>query len=748
MRRITLLLLISAVGYSTSIAQEVQGIVSGKLPENKSETLVGASVFWTGTQSGTTTDANGRYKLQVPQGAVSLVFSYIGYAPDTVEYTGQNLINVLLKPIQIGEAEVVAERASTELSLMNPLNTQKITEKELGKAACCNLSESFETNASVDASFTDAVTGTAQIRMLGLDGKYTQMMADVVPQIRGLSVIYGLSAIPGPWIESIQIGKGVGSVSNGYESITGQINVSMKNPHNAEKLYINAYGNQGGRMELNASYLIPVNPAWSTIVQAHSEINNIEQDMNHDGFMDNPLKRDAIFRNSWTYRSKVSGWEGEYQITGTLVENASGEMSDRHEDMNHEFDPWKMKLTDQNLNAYAKTGYLFEGTTWKSIGTQFSGTYQDLNANYGLRQYQGLQESLRANLLYASKIGETTDHTFMTGLSFQSDVFTESLDSLSFERAEYVPGAFFEYTWKHDEVFTLIAGVRVDEHNLFGTFFSPRLHARYSLTENTSLKLALGKGYRTSNVLMEHVGILASNRVIEVNGVRSGFMPNLQPEEAWNAGLNLTKKFNLNYREASFTVDLYRTEFMNQAVLDLETPGIASFYNLNGSSWSNSAQLEFNWTPVRRVEMRLSYRWLEVRTDFASGLLDKPMVSRHRAFSNFAWESKENAKKGKWKFDITPQWIGSSRIPDTSANPEAYRLKSRSDDYVLLHSQITRVFNPNFEVYLGAENLTNFMQQNPIIGSADPRGEYFDASLVWGPVFGRMVYAGLRFKIL
>jgi len=293
----------------------------------------------------------------------------------------------------------------------------------------------------------------------------------------------------------------------------------------------------------------------------------------------------------------------------------------------------------------------------------------------------------------------------------------------------------------------MIAGIRVDDHNLFDVFISPRLHARYSITENTSIKLAAGKGYRTSNILMEHVGILASSRVIDVNGQQSGLMPNLNPEKAWNFGLNLTKKFQMNYRDASVLIDLYRTEFTDQVIIDMETAGAVSFYNLNGQSYSNSAQIEFNWTPIRRVDVRLSYRWLEVRNQFNSGILDKPMISRHRVFSNFAWESKETAKKAKWKFDVTPQWIGSSRIPSTSANPEEYRLSNRSDDFVLVHAQLTRVFNSAFEMYLGGENLGNFRQANPIISAENPFNSYFDASLVWGPVFGRMVYAGLRFKI-
>jgi outer membrane receptor for ferrienterochelin and colicin len=747
-----LLLALSGLMALDMQGQILRGSISGKMERGK-ESLPGASVMWQGTNQGTVSDENGEYTIIIPEeifanGTGRIVFSHLGFTQFTEVWQGQQSLDVVLEPLIIGEAEIITERKATEISLIDPLNSQMLTEKELMKAACCNLSESFETNASVDASVTDAVTGTAQIRMLGLDGKYTQIMLDVVPTVRGLSVLYGLAAIPGPWIESIQISKGVGSVSNGFESITGQLNLTMKNPENAEKLYVNAYANNAGRTELNAAVRIPVSERLLSLIQAHGEWNSTRIDHNSDGFLDNPLKKDIVLRNSWKLLMGKTGWEGEYSAMAKIVNQVSGQKefrSIRHFDSDS---LWGAELNIQGIDAYAKTGKLYKATPWKSFGTQFSLSLANHNGNFGPRNYSGRQESFRANLLYNSKIGASADHTFVAGCSIQYDSFNEALDSLMFVKDEQIMGGFFEYTWKREERFTLIAALRADNHNLFGWQFSPRLHTRYSITEKTSLKTVAGKGFRTANLLMEHVGILASNRRILVNGQSAGLMPNLRPEEAWNLGINLLHKFKLNYREGSASFDFYHTNFVNQAVLDLENPSEAAFFNLNGESWSNSFQAEFAWTPRRRVDLRLAYRWLEVMSDVRSGWLEKPFVARHRVFSNISWESKENAKGGRWKLDLTPQWIGESRLPSTALNPENYRLADRSQAYVLIHGQVTKVVKEGLDIYVGVENLSDFHQMNPIISAENPFLPWFDASMIWGPVFGRMVYAGLRYKIL
>lgn len=741
-------LLVAFLCLAFSLTTNAQRNVKGKVfvpcesGDGSLDPLPGANVYWKGSTSGTTTDPNGFFKLSTDQSTDTLVFSFVGYTTGYLAYAGQSYIEIQLTPGELLEAAEVVERSSGQrIEMLNPLITQSLDRKELTKAACCNLSESFETNASVDAAYTDAVTGTRQIRMLGLDGKYVETLKGNLPTIRGLSTVYGLYYVPGPWIDQIFISKGVGSVTSGFESITGQINIAMKGPTSAEPYYLNAYVNQGGRLELNLHTRQNVSRKWATAVMFHTEYNAMEMDNNRDGFMDNPLKEDLILRNEWKYQGD-QGVEGEYSITAVAANSRSGQLSGLSEGPGLS-DPWRAAVQSRHFEASAKTGYVFPGRSWRSIGTQVSGEYHRQASNFGPRVYNGTQEFFRANVLYASIIGNT-NHKFTTGMSFIHDAYDEELDSLRFTRTEQVPGAFFEYTWSHLERFTLVAGVRTDRHNLYGWYFTPRLHARYSLTENTSLKAVGGRGYRTANVIMENIGQLASNRtwVIDADPSLGGF--GLRPEVAWNYGVNLLHRFNLRYREATLSLDFYRTDFENQVITDLENAREVRFYNLDGRSFSNSAQAEFAWSPARRVDLRLAYRWLEVKTDYRVGRLDVPLVSTHRAFANLAYETRPAKNDAHWRFDATFQWIGDQRLPSTEANPTAYRLDARSDDYYLLGAQVTRAFSKQFEFYLGGENLLNFQQPNAILSAEQPNSQFFDASLVWGPVFGAMAYAGLR----
>ena len=725
----------------------IGGKVVGQKPSYPSQTepLVGAAIYWSKTRLGTVTDVNGEYRLQVAPNSDTLVVSYVGYKSEIFKHTGESTVDVkLILGEELGAADIEAERHSTEMSLINPLNVQTLDEKELCKAACCNLSESFETNAAVDASFTDAVTGTRQIRMLGLDGKYTQIMKDNIPLVRGLSTIYGLNYVPGAWINSIQISKGVGSVVNGYESITGQINVEHKNPDNAEKMYINVFYNRAGRIELNANFKQKINEKLSTTLLTHGEFLDRRWDMNNDGFIDAPLKKDVIVRNEWTLHS--GSLNGTYQFTYLIQEKLAGQMN--FQPIQEALSPdWGMHLVAERMEAAAKTGYVLNEEKARSFGSQFSYSQYTIDSEFGDKEYDGFQRSFRANVLFGTDLG-SEEHKLMTGVSYVYDEFDETFDHLDYDRVEKVPGVFAEYTWVRPERFTVVAGMRADEHNLFGTLLSPRFHARYSITEQTSVKVGGGIGYRTPNVVMENVGLLASARTWVIRGNANQANFGLPMESAMNLGVNVLQKFRLFYRDASISADFYRTNFTDQLIIDLDQDAQqVNVYALEGESFSNSAQVELQFSPARRFEVRTAYRWLDVQSQYDQGMLTKAMVSNHRAFSNFAYETKMTDTDSQWKFDATVQWIGEARIPDTSTNPEQYRAQAMSDDFVMFNAQVTRVFNKGFEIYLGGENLANFRQSRPIISADQPFGEHFDASLVWGPIFGRMFYGGLRWKI-
>jgi outer membrane receptor for ferrienterochelin and colicin len=620
---------------------------------------------------------------------------------------------------------------------MDALNIQTITQTELRKAACCNLSESFETNASIDASFTDAVTGTRQIKMLGLSGRYSQILKDNIPNVRGLATTYGLSYIPGDWIDNIHISKGAGSVTSGFESITGEINVAIKDADTEEKTNLNIYGNQGGRMELNANSKWKVSEAWRTILLAHAEINDTRMDRNNDGFMDNPLKRDFVIRNQWKFQAPKH-WEGQYAINFLKQHHQSGQLDFEPENITQ---LWGMHLDSDRLELSGKTGYVFDDAWVSSIGSQFSFDHYDMQLNAGNKRYSGEQNTFRANLLYNTKLG-CAKKGLTVGLTALQDNFTSALDSLDLSRSETVLGVYGEFTWKPSPAFSAIVGMRGDQHNLFGFMYSPRLHMRYLLSEDLSAKAAIGRGYRTVNPVMDNLGLLASNRAWNVETP-------IYQESGWNAGLNLTYAFRLDYREASLAIDAYRTQFDNMAVVDFETPGAVHIYALSGQSYSNTAQAEFSWEMMRRTDIRLAYRYTDAQTDYESGQLVNPFNPNHRGFLNLSYETKKNDKDAQWKCDATVQFIGDQRMPDRFADESGSVTVSRNNSprFVQVHGQLTRIFKKGLQCYIGIENASDYRLQEPILGASQPFSQTFDASQVYGPVFGRMTYLGLRWTL-
>lgn len=740
--------------------------------------LPGASVVWKGTTVGTMTDLFGFFKLPALNLGDTLQVSMIGYETVGLVYTGWDYLDIPLEPgVLLNEAQVEARRSTTSISLLDPLNIQQLNRKELAKAACCNLSEAFETNASVDASFTDAVTGTRQIRMLGLDGKYTQLLVDNLPGPRGLNVVQGLSFIPGPWIDNISISKGTGSVTNGYESITGQINVAMRNPENAEPFHVNLYVSGDGRLEWNHVSSHQVSRRWSTALLSHAELGTTINDRNDDTFLDTPLKRDIVLRNEWKFRGD-RGIRGEYTISSVMMNRLAGQYA-AYSDSDSPFDllqpylentssddPWTAATTISRFEASAKTGFVFPEKSWQSIGTQFFASTHTQEHTFGNRSYEGTEDYFRGNVLFSSIINNT-DHKFTTGVSFVYDDFNEigtwgaeydewdsENDTLS--RTEIVPGAFFEYTWTPGERLVVVAGLRGDHHNLYGNFASPRLHVRYSLAEETSLKLVAGRGFRTANVFMEQLGSWASNR-------RWDIQEDLAPEVATNVGVNLVSKFRLNSRDASLSLDGYFTNFDNRIIVDLyNSPHEVSIYNLNNSggyqsrSSSTTVQLEFDWSFHRRLDIRAAYRWVNAVTGYASGdfdagngfeMLQDPYVSKHRAFTQWSYASKETKEGKQTRIDATVQWVGPQALPVPGGMASMH--PSVSPSFTQVNLQFTQMLPGNLELYIGVENLTNVKQMSPIAG-ANTEGldiENFDASLVYGPIFGRMSYAGLRWTL-
>jgi outer membrane receptor for ferrienterochelin and colicins len=733
-------------GVQVNAQQNLEGVILDANFPKENQGILGANVYWLHTKVGTTTNEKGRFKIPFKNGYKRLVVSFVGYKTDTITITNVNSIEHFLSPDNtLDEIAVEAQKEATSKSFLQTQNVFTVNSDELLKAACCNLAESFETNPSIDLNFSDALTGTRQIQMLGLKSPYLLIAQENIPMVRGASQVYGLTFTPGTWVESIQITKGAGSVVNGFESISGQINAELVKPLTDDTFFVNGYGNLNGRLELNTHFNHKLNEKWQAGLYVHGNLRNQKFDNNGDNFLDTPLAEQINVMNRWQYADNETGWVSFLNFRYLNDRKQTGELN---------FNPlvnkgsstiWGSEIKTKRFDFSGKLGYVFPELPFQNMGLQLAYSNHDQDSYFGVRNYNIKHESVYANYIFNSIIGDTRNK-FKTGISFTYDDYEEMVETSDFSRNENSMGAFFEYAYDNSDDFSLTAGVRLDRHNLLGTFITPRLHVRYVLWRKGVLRASVGSGTRSASVFAENQQLFASSRQINiVNG--GGTIYGLDPEKAWNYGVSFLQGFKLFKRKGDITVDFYQTNFENQVVVDWENPQEISFYNLNGSSIANSFQVETNYSPFQNFNMRMAYKFFDVSTDYISGNLSKPLQPEHRYFLNTSYETNKSPKEGQWKFDATYNFIGKQRLPNTSINPISLQLPEYANGFNLLNAQITKVFSENLEVYVGGENITNVKQDNPILGSDDPFGANFDSTIVYAPIFGSAYYAGFRFKI-
>ena len=728
-------------------SQEIlTGMIMDKNNPKDNLGVYGANVFWLNTSIGATTDEKGWFKIPYQKNYKKLVVSYVGYKTDTLTISD-------LKPIhhfitlenELEEVTLKSKKKATQRSFIQTKNVFTVNSAELLKAACCNLAESFETNPSIDVNFSDALTGTRQIQMLGLKSPYLLITQENIPSIRGAGQVFGLTFTPGTWVESIQITKGAGSVINGYESISGQINAELVKPLTDNRIFLNAYGSLGGRYELNSHLNHKISDKWQTGIYIHGNYRNKKFDRNKDGFLDNPLISQVNVMNRWQYLDAEKGWVSFINVRF---------MDDSKQTGQNNFDPlidkgrsevWGGEIDTKRFDSSLKLGYVFPQLPFQSFGFQFSYSNHDQDSYFGLKTYNIQHQSMYSNLLFNSIIGDTRNK-FTTGLNFTYDAYNEFVNLINFSRNENSFGGFFEYAYDNSDNFSFTSGLRIDTHNLLGTYITPRLHIRYVPWEKGVLRASIGQGRKSANVFAENQQLFASSREIDIQS-SGGKIYGLDPEVAWNYGVSYLQGFNLFNRKGDITFDYYRTHFQNQVVVDWENPQRISFYNLDGESYANSFQTEINYFINDNLNLRLAYKYFDIQTDYTSGKLSKPLTPNHRLFANISYETKKIDNIKQWKFDLTYNFIGEQRLPDTSINPLEYQFEEYSNSYSLLNTQITKVFTEKFEMYFGVENLTDLKQKNPILASDDPFGDSFDSTIIYAPIFGRMLYSGLRFKI-
>ena len=714
-----------------------QPSINGKVLDSKTNQPIPFAVVKniSGTIA-TSTDSLGVFKLVAdssdnyskPQ---TIITSYVGYKTDTTIATTFTLQTILLKPIiQLKVVTITDKSLGTLHSTIKTINSEIIGEGELKKAACCNLSESFETNASVDVTMNDGVSGAKQISMIGLDGVYTQVLLENTPYVRALSSSYGLSFIPGSWIESIDISKGTGSVVNGYEALSGIVNVELQKPDKANKLLVNLYGSSAGRAEANINYQLKINEKWSYLLMTHHSRVLMINDFNKDGFIDIPLSVQYNFFNRIKYNGE------------RLLFQAAAQIIDDDKDAGQIWggrlgfpDTYKIKIHNRQGMFFTKTAFNFLNSPYRSIGLITNGKIQEQQSYFGNKTYNANYNSFYTNLIFQDIVSDSR-HKYKIGATYLYDHFIENYNDSAFSRIDNMPGLFAEYNYDNLNKFSGILGFRVDNHPVYGTFYTPKINLKYKLSKNSILRFSAGLGTRISNVFMDNTGLFANARKVVL-------LEKPLPEKGYSVGINLLQKFKAFGKDAEIVLDIYRSGFSNQVVIDFyESYKSVYIYNLKGKSYANAVQAEISMHLNEFFTVKGAYKFYKIETKYLSSTQAKPMIPRSRALFNVSYSSKFDI----WKADASMRYNGISRLPvgHSHANPEMRQQSGNA--FITAYAQVTRAFK-KMEVYVGCENLFNYLQPNAIISADKPFSDTFDATMIYGPVTGRIIYAGLRYNV-
>ncbi|MBN2103253.1 TonB-dependent receptor [bacterium] len=714
----------------------IEGKVFGiEYHHNQQDTipLYGAELYWRNTSLGTTTDDQGYYHLSKPEAGKphDLVVRYVAYENDTLFIPADQIeTEIILTHIHKTENVTIETEAAHHLDHLDvAVNTRTLSSSGLRTLACCNLSESFENTAAVDVEYTDVVSGAKRIKMLGLAGYYTQILIEKNPLMSGLISPYALEYIPGSWLQSIDISKGTSSVTTGYESITGQINVEIKKPQNGKPFFINGYQNSMGRTEGSVIGSKKISDRLHTSLLFYGTQNRKQRDVNMDTFLDVPILFHLNIMNRWSYQTGHSHVQWGVNAIRDHRDGGQKQFDFKTHRLSSRFYGFHNR-TDR-IQLFLKAGFALDHEQTSSIGLTVSGFSHVQNAFWGLKEYEGKQRNIFSSLTYQKSFDH---HTIRSGLSMLHDDKTEIYQQAEMVNNESAPGAFFEYSLIYDLHFTAMAGIRYDRHNIYGIHWTPRFHIKYHLSPMMILRASAGQGFRHSNVLADNFSILASSKEIV-------FLETLSAEQAWNYGLQYYYDFALfNSKPVSIILDYYHTDFQNQIIVDQEQEiNKIYIYNLDGKSRSNSFQAEISAFILKGLDITAAWRWNDVKTTYHKQLRDLPLTNRYKGLLVFSYTLPDQ----KWQMDFTAQFNGKTRLPDNKIDTDEYQIGSYSPAYSLFFGQVTRKFG-TWEFYAGIENILNYKQKNPIVAWQDPFGPYFDSSRIWGPTVGRRIYLGLR----
>jgi outer membrane receptor for ferrienterochelin and colicins len=728
--------------YSLSIFYAVaQNNITGIITNDAEERLPFATLQWQGSFTTATADSAGNFTIKSRRRLDTLVVTYTGYQPAkiVVEPHEKMLWVVLSGVAAMAEVVVTADRPDNFVSTLENRHVEQITSCELRKAPCCNLAGSFETNNSVDISTGNAVTGASEIQMLGLRGIYTQMTLQKRPNFYGLAYPFALEFYPGTWLNGISVSKGASSVEQGAQSLTGQINVDLVKPSEDKALFVNLYQNTLNTFEANLHVNRKLRNDWSVGVYGHYDNMQNRYDHDNDGFLNMPQKeqKNILFRA--LHQGKT--WYSQNNLHLLQDNRVAGQVPTENNT-----NLWRVQQDMRRLDFSGTIGYLGLKKVYNSIAVIYGLTAHNTNELYGKNTHIGTQKSFYTNLIYATIIGNT-DHRLNVGGSLQADDFKEKINTINLDRLDVMPGVFAEYAYnrtilgKKYSDWGVIIGLRNDYHNRFGNIIAPRMNVKYNFNENNIIRFSAGRGWRVANIIPENLNVLASNRAINIAN-------NLKPEDGWNTGVNFSTRFEVLDRNVTFNADVFHTRFSNQIIADQDQDfQNIYFYNLEGKSYANSIMGVMTYNIFKNFDLKIGYKFNDVRTTIDAKLVNPPLLPRHRAMTTLDYKTPNRT----WLFHLTGHFVGTQRLPNLEGLPTEYHTKhihsGKAPSYFNLNAQITKIINNRWEIYFGGENLTNYTQHAPIIAADAPFSTYFNASQIWGPIMGIRGFAGFRYSI-
>ena len=750
--------------------------ITGRVLDAAGNPLPGASVYWADTNVGEAADMNGNFRIHRVKGYDKLVGSFLGYTNDTIttDKTTTEAIFNLIEGVAVESVVVEGNLRGNYISHEGILKNENISFAGLCKMACCNLAESFENSASVTVGYSDAISGARQIKMLGLAGTYTQILDENRAIMRGLSAPYGLGYTPGMWLNSIQVSKGISSVTAGHEAVTGQINLEHRKPTDEERFFLNLYLDNELKPEVNLSTALPVteDKRLSTVILAHASVDTHKFDHNGDGYRDLPMARQFNIANRWLYQGENGiqvRWGAKY-VNDQRVGGQMGFNKSMIEDKDGKawYNWWREEglygsvVANQEANAYFKMGKPVGAAVFdkdessemrSNVAMIVDYDFFTEDAIFGAdKGYLGGQHMTNLNLMYTHYF--TYNSSLATGLTASSRWVKEALtDRLwsdsnalrNFDRNESEVGAYAEYTYNIKEKFSVVAGVRYDYNAYFRKhLFTPRGHIKWNITPTTVLRGSAGLGYRPTDIITDNIGIMATGRRIVFDTPFGRDFDRM--ESALTAGGSLSQTIStINYRDMTISFDYFRTELFHSVIVDQERDAENIYiYTTDGKSYTNTYQADLSWTPAERLDIFATFRYTDskytiTRADGTQQLVERPLVSRFKTLLNIQYATRMR----KWTFDVTAQLNGKSRIPTQTGNIEDSEL---SPIYPMFFAQVTRKIKM-WDIYLGCENIAGFRQDNPILGADNPYSPAFNSACVWGPLMGRKIYIGIRFNL-